>query len=110
MTMEYISNSVEVNLIVLTDFSVAADNALNYALNFAQIISASVYLVHIWDNSILNPNFFIISHPYNTEKKIKNALQERSLEYDKNVVIKPVLLKGTFTDQLPEFIKKIPNA
>src|SRR5688500_3525014 len=108
--MANVNNSGKLNLIVLTDFSEAAENATTYGKDLAIAIGADVYLLHIWDNSLLNPDLFINSHPYNSGKKIENALRERSQNSDKALAVKPVLLKGSITDQLPAFIKNIPNA
>ena len=65
-------------LLVLTDFTPAADNALAYAAALASAQGAGLVLLHIRRESLLDPDAFTGSIRHLTEGQVATALAERT--------------------------------
>lgn len=64
--------------LVLTDFTAAADNALQYAAALAEPLGASLILLHIRRESLLDPDAFTDKIRHLTEGEVAAALAERT--------------------------------
>lgn len=66
--------------LVLTDFTAAADNALVYAATLAKPLGASLVLLHIRRESLLDPDAFTGKIRHLTEGEVAAALEQRTRE------------------------------
>ncbi|SNC66721.1 Nucleotide-binding universal stress protein, UspA family [Hymenobacter gelipurpurascens] len=64
--------------LVLTDFTAAADTALRYAADLAKPLGASLVLLHIRRESLLDPDAFMGTIRHLTEGEVAAALEERT--------------------------------
>jgi nucleotide-binding universal stress UspA family protein len=64
-------------LLVLTDFSAAADNALAYAAQLAQPLRAGIVLLHVRRTSLLDPEALTGKYPARTEAEARALLQQQ---------------------------------
>jgi nucleotide-binding universal stress UspA family protein len=64
-------------LLVLTDFTPAADNALHYATGLAASLQAHLLLLHV-QPGLLSPDAFTGKHPKRSERELQALLDERS--------------------------------
>ncbi|MBC3538304.1 universal stress protein [Rufibacter sediminis] len=108
-----------IDLVVLTDFSTAADNALHYAVSLAKKVPTTIKLVHIWQHSILDANYFVEAAPYSkyfedkfpisSSEEQEAALQRRCDEFGNELTIEPVLLTGSMAGQLAAYLQSLNN-
>ncbi|WP_066833835.1 universal stress protein [Rufibacter ruber] len=108
-----------IDLVVLTDFSTAADNALHYAVFLSKKVPATIKLVHIWQHSILDANYFVEAAPYSkyfddkfpisSSEEQEAALQRRCDEFVDELSIEPVLLIGSMAGRLESFLQTLNN-
>lgn len=105
-----------VDFVVLTNFSTAADKALHYATILAQQVPSKIHLVHIWQHSILDANYFIEEPVYSTyfnkvgvasRQEHEDALQKRCATFGERVVIEPHFIIGSIANKLPVFLKQV---
>ena len=89
-----------VDFVVLTNFSTAADKALLYTTVLAKQVPSKIHLLHIWQHSILDANYFVEIPPFSsyfenfpvsTREEHEEALQRRVAEFGKEVAITPHL-------------------
>ncbi|TGD82609.1 universal stress protein [Hymenobacter wooponensis] len=73
--------------LVLTDFTAAADNALRYAAALAQPLGASLVLLHIRRESLLDRDAFTGKIQHLTEGEVATALEERTRNLPMPVVV-----------------------
>ena len=107
------------SLVVLTNFSTAADKALEYATALARQLGAKIHLVHFWEHSILDANYFVevpvtsayFNHvPVYSRKEHEEALPERCARFGQEVVIEPHFITGSMLDKLPGILLQIPDS
>src|SRR5687767_5876030 len=107
------------NLVVLTNFSTAADKALEYATTLAQQWCAKIKLVHFWEHSLLDANYFVEvpvtsayfdNVPVSSRKEHEKALSERCARFGQEVVIEPLFVIGSMSDKLPLLLLEIPDS
>ncbi|GAB2798099.1 nucleotide-binding universal stress UspA family protein [Hymenobacter luteus] len=68
-------------LLVLTDFSAAADNALAYAAQLAQPLRAGLLLLHVRRTSLLDPEALTGKYPARTEAEARALLQQQAAHW-----------------------------
>lgn len=107
------------NLVVLTNFSTAADKALEYAAALARQLGAKIHLIHFWEHYILDANYFVkvpVSSAYfdnvpvASRKEHEEALQKRCARFGQDVEIAPHFIVGSTLDKLPELLKQLPGS
>ncbi|GEO05466.1 hypothetical protein AAE02nite_31300 [Adhaeribacter aerolatus] len=107
------------NLVVLTNFSTAADKALEYAVALARRLGAKIHLVHFWEHSLLDANYFVevpVSSAYfdkvpvASRKEHEEALPKRCARFGQEVEITPHFIVGSLLNKLPVLLKQLPGA
>lgn len=97
-------------LLVPTDFSLTAYNALDFAIALAKKSGAAIILLHAyttWDSSFISKT----SREEENNKRVGDGLigLYKSLEYirekDQGIVVQPLLLKGPVSDLIKEVAK-----
>ncbi|ALD21339.1 universal stress protein [Hymenobacter sp. DG25A] len=85
-------------LLVLTDFSPAADHALTYANALAEKLDTSIVLLHVRRTSLLDPDLLTGRIAHLSEGEVATALAERT-----NHLSVPAIVEVT-TDLVPQAI------
>lgn len=107
-----------IDIVVLTNFSTAADKALLYARVLAKQVPSRLHLLHIWQHSILDANYFLEvpafssyfeDFPVSTQEEHEQALQKRVSEFGQDIAITPHFMVGALSDKLPAFLKQLDN-
>ncbi|TGE25274.1 universal stress protein [Hymenobacter aquaticus] len=91
-------------LLVLTDFTPAADAALQYAAALAAQLHTPLVLLHVNRNSIFDPESFTGKLPQRTEGEIAVALDERMSRLTVPVV--PAVTAGRSTAAILEVVEQ----
>ncbi|MCB2377888.1 universal stress protein [Hymenobacter sp. BT635] len=91
-------------LLVLTDFTPAADAALQYAAALAAQLKTPLVLLHVNRNSIFDPESFTGKLPQRTEGEIAVALDERMRGLTVPVV--PAVASGRSTAAILEVVEQ----
>ncbi|MBF9236908.1 universal stress protein [Hymenobacter sp. BT683] len=73
-------------LLVLTDFTPAADQALRYATVLAASLEARLLLLHVEPTGLLNPNAFTGKNPERSEPEIQALLDQRCARAERSGV------------------------
>jgi hypothetical protein len=84
----------------------------------AKQVPATIHLLHIWQHSVLDPNYFVEvpasssffdNVPIATREEHEVALQKRIGAFGKQAVIVPHFIIGSIADKLPAFLKPLAN-
>ncbi|MCB0395910.1 MAG: universal stress protein [Flavobacteriales bacterium] len=97
-------------IIVPTDFSKTADNALEYALLFASHHGIEVIIHHAFETSYSHPSIPVKSYPMANDE-VRTRLKELQLSIQSDPRFSSLLLQthamlGGFVDTLSELVKK----
>ncbi|PJJ59385.1 universal stress protein [Hymenobacter chitinivorans] len=91
-------------LLVLTDFTPAADAALRYAAALAAVLHVPLVLLHVNRNSVFDPETFTGKIPHRSEGEIAVALNERVQNMPVPVI--PALTAGRSTRAIREVVEQ----
>ena len=92
------------NILIATDFSPAAWQAIKAGVAFADIHNAKITLLHICPNRSQNNDKSEQRHYINIKNKI--SIIAREIGIDNNLSIKSVVSKGNVAEEITRYIKK----
>jgi nucleotide-binding universal stress UspA family protein len=94
-------------LLVLTDFSAAADHALRYAGVLAISLQARLLLLHVQPSGLLNPDAFTGKHPDRNKNEIQALLDARCNQLQTNgTPCTSQVAKGNVAEEVADAVRQ----